>query len=67
MVNEKIDRKAIVVMEGGEVKSSGAMTAGWVITGTAEVVYSGRWLARRPLGLLFEGFPSQSRLQVFPP
>ena len=46
MVNDKADRDVRVVMEGGEVKIQ------WrpdddqvVITGTAEVVYSGQWLA----------------------
>ena len=46
MVNEKADRDIRVVMEGGEVQIQ------WrpdddqvVITGTAEVVYSGQWLA----------------------
>jgi diaminopimelate epimerase len=46
MVNDKADRNVRVVMEGGEVKIQ------WrpdddqvVITGTAEVVYSGQWLA----------------------
>jgi diaminopimelate epimerase len=45
MVNEKIDRKVTVVMEGGEVKIEWREDGEVVITGTAEVVYSGRWLA----------------------
>jgi len=45
MVNEKIDRKVTVVMEGGEVKIEWRDDGEVVITGTAEVVYSGRWLA----------------------
>ncbi len=47
MVNEKVDRDLLVVMEGGEVRIK------WrpdddqvVITATAEVVYSGQWLAQ---------------------
>jgi len=47
MVNEKVDRDLRVVMEGGEVRIK------WrpdddqvVITATAEVVYSGQWLAQ---------------------
>ena len=45
MVNEKIDRKVTVVMEGGEVKIEWRDDGEVVITGTAEVVYSGQWLA----------------------
>ncbi len=46
MVNEKADRDVKVVMEGGEVKISWRPDGEVVITGTAEVVYSGEWLAR---------------------
>src|SRR4029434_10774526 len=45
MVNEKADREVRVVMEGGEVKIEWRDDGEVVITGTAEVVYSGRWLA----------------------
>jgi diaminopimelate epimerase len=45
MVNDKIDRKVTVVMEGGEVKIEWRNDGEVVITGTAEVVYSGQWLA----------------------
>jgi diaminopimelate epimerase len=45
MVNEKVDRKVTVVMPGGEVKIEWRDDGEVVITGTAEVVYSGRWLA----------------------
>lgn len=45
MVNEMIDRKVTVVMPGGEVKIEWRQDSEVVITGTAEVVYSGRWLA----------------------
>jgi len=45
MVNEKIDRRVKVVMPGGEVSIEWREDGEVVITGTAEVVYSGRWLA----------------------
>jgi len=45
MVNEKTDRDVRVVMEGGEVKIQWRADGQVVITGTAEVVYSGQWLA----------------------
>lgn len=45
MVNEKIDRKVTVEMPGGEVKIEWRDDGEVVITGTAEVVYSGQWLA----------------------
>ncbi|HEY6660837.1 MAG TPA: diaminopimelate epimerase [Pyrinomonadaceae bacterium] len=44
MVNEKADRDVKVVMEGGEVRISWRLDGEVVITGTAEVVYSGQWL-----------------------
>jgi diaminopimelate epimerase len=45
MVNEKADRDVRVVMEGGEVRIKWRADGQVVITGTAEVVYSGQWLA----------------------
>jgi diaminopimelate epimerase len=45
MVNEKVDRYVRVVMEGGEVRIKWRPDGEVVITGTAEVVYSGEWLA----------------------
>jgi diaminopimelate epimerase len=45
MVNQKMDRKVTVVMEGGEVKIEWRDDSEVVITGSAEVVYSGQWLA----------------------
>jgi diaminopimelate epimerase len=45
MVNEKTDRNIRVVMEGGEVRINWRDDDQVVITGTAEVVYSGEWLA----------------------
>jgi diaminopimelate epimerase len=44
MINEKADRDVRVVMEGGEVKINWRADGEVVITGTAEVVYSGEWL-----------------------
>jgi diaminopimelate epimerase len=44
MVNEKADRDVRVVMEGGEVRIKWREDGQVVITGTAEVVYSGQWL-----------------------
>ncbi|HZN08422.1 MAG TPA: diaminopimelate epimerase [Pyrinomonadaceae bacterium] len=44
MVNEKTDRDIRVVMEGGEVRINWRDDDQVVITGTAEVVYSGQWL-----------------------
>jgi len=44
MVNEKTDRDVRVVMEGGEVQIKWRADGQVVITGTAEVVYSGQWL-----------------------
>jgi diaminopimelate epimerase len=45
MVNEKADRDVRVLMEGGEVRIKWRSDGQVVITGTAEVVYSGQWLA----------------------
>ncbi len=45
MVNDKTDREVRVVMEGGEVQIQWRADGQVVITGTAEVVYSGQWLA----------------------
>ncbi|HEV2834962.1 MAG TPA: diaminopimelate epimerase [Pyrinomonadaceae bacterium] len=45
MVNEKADRDVRVVMEGGEVRVHWRPDGEVVITGTAELVYSGEWLA----------------------
>jgi diaminopimelate epimerase len=45
MVNEKADRDVRVVMEGGEVRINWRPDNEVVITGTAEVVYSGEWLS----------------------
>jgi diaminopimelate epimerase len=45
MVNEKADRDVRVVMEGGEVRIHWRPDGEVVITGTAELVYSGDWLA----------------------
>jgi len=45
MVNDKTDRDVRVVMEGGEVKIQWRDDNEVVITGSAEVVYSGEWLA----------------------
>ena len=44
MVNERADRDVRVVMEGGEVRIKWRPDDQVVITGTAEVVYSGEWL-----------------------
>jgi len=44
MVNERADRDVRVVMEGGEVRIRWRPDDQVVITGTAEVVYSGEWL-----------------------
>ena len=44
MINEKADRDVKVVMEGGEVEINWRGDGEVVITGTAEVVYSGEWL-----------------------
>jgi len=44
MVNEKADRDVRVLMEGGEVRIKWRADGEVVITGTAEVVYSGVWL-----------------------
>jgi len=44
MINEKTDRDVRVVMEGGEVRIKWREDGQVVITGTAEVVYSGQWL-----------------------
>jgi diaminopimelate epimerase len=44
MVNDKTDREVRVVMEGGEVRIHWRSDGQVVITGTAEVVYSGQWL-----------------------
>ena len=44
MVNDKADRDVRVVMEGGEVHIKWREDGEVVITGTAEVVYSGQWL-----------------------
>ena len=44
MINEKADRDLRVVMEGGEVRIKWRADGQVVITGTAEVVYSGEWL-----------------------
>ena len=44
MINEKADRDVKVIMEGGEVKINWRPDGEVVITGTAEVVYSGEWL-----------------------
>lgn len=49
MVNEKADRDVLVVMEGGEVRIKWREDGQVVITGTAEVVYSGVWLQERIL------------------
>jgi diaminopimelate epimerase len=45
MVNDKADRNVRVIMEGGEVRIQWRADDQVVITGTAEVVYSGQWLA----------------------
>ena len=45
MVNKKADRDVRVSMEGGEVRIRWRNDGEVVITGTAEVVYSGQWLA----------------------
>jgi diaminopimelate epimerase len=45
MINEKIDRRVKVLMPGGEVTIEWRPDDEVVITGNAEVVYSGRWLA----------------------
>jgi len=44
MVNDKADRDVRVIMEGGEVRIQWRPDDQVVITGTAEVVYSGEWL-----------------------
>ena len=45
MINEKVDRDVRVVMEGGEVRINWREDGEVVITGSAEVVYTGEWLA----------------------
>lgn len=45
MVNDKADRDVKVVMEGGEVRIHWRPDGEVVITGTAELVYSGEWLS----------------------
>jgi diaminopimelate epimerase len=45
MVNDRTDRAVRVVMEGGEVDITWREDNQVVITGSAEVVYSGEWLA----------------------
>jgi len=44
MVNDRADRDVRVLMEGGEVRIKWREDGEVVITGTAEVVYSGQWL-----------------------
>jgi len=44
MINDRADRDVRVVMEGGEVRIKWRADGEVVITGTAEVVYSGQWL-----------------------
>lgn len=44
MINDKADRDVRVLMEGGEVRIRWREDDQVVITGTAEVVYSGEWL-----------------------
>jgi len=44
MVNDRADRDVRVLMEGGEVRIKWRVDGEVVITGTAEVVYSGVWL-----------------------
>ena len=44
MVNDRTDRTVRVVMEGGEVDITWREDNQVVITGSAEVVYSGEWL-----------------------
>ena len=46
MVNDKADRDVRVLMEGGEVRIKWRADNEVVITGTAEVVYSGEWLQK---------------------
>ena len=45
MINEKADRDVRVCMEGGEVRIHWRPDGEVVITGTAELVYTGEWLA----------------------
>ena len=45
MINEKADRDVKVIMEGGEVRIHWRPDGEVVITGTAELVYTGDWLA----------------------
>ncbi|HET9525856.1 MAG TPA: diaminopimelate epimerase [Pyrinomonadaceae bacterium] len=45
MINEKADRDVRVLMEGGEVRIHWRPDGEVVITGTAELVYSGDWFA----------------------
>jgi diaminopimelate epimerase len=44
MINNRADRDVRVLMEGGEVRINWRAEGEVVITGTAEVVYSGFWL-----------------------
>lgn len=44
MINDRAQRDVRVVMEGGEVRINWRTDGEVVITGTAEVVYSGAWL-----------------------
>ena len=48
MINDKADRDVRVLMEGGEVRIRWREDGEVVITGTAEVVYSGQWLQDEP-------------------
>jgi diaminopimelate epimerase len=45
MINEKCDRDVRVVMQGGEVRIHWRPDGEVVLTGTAELVYTGDWLA----------------------
>ena len=46
MVNEKIERQVRVLMQGGEAKIQWRADGEVVITGSAEVIYAGKWLGQ---------------------
>jgi len=46
MVNDKIERQVRVLMQGGEAKIQWRADGEVVITGLAEVIYKGEWLAQ---------------------
>jgi diaminopimelate epimerase len=45
MINNKTERQVKVLMQGGEAKIHWREDGEVVITGVAEVIYGGQWLA----------------------